>query len=180
MLAKEQREREEEVATLQTQGAEIRQQATSSVAAEETRMLKVQALDRQLAEKQEELRAVTARCSGLQQGETMEREMSSMAATIADQQAKVSLIFRTPQKPQPKCHHHLFCLHWKAARHVLVAGDQTPSISLYDALAARRTERGIGQAEGCYVPPSGIRPRKWTSQGPKAAVGEGTLTAGLG
>ena len=46
--------------------------------------------------------------------------------------------------------------------------------------APRRTECGNGQAEGCYVPPSGKRPRKWTSQGPKAAVGERPLTAGLG
>ena len=30
------------------------------------------------------------------------------------------------------------------------------------------------------MPPSGKRPRKWTSQGPKAAVGERYLTARLG
>ena len=41
-------------------------------------------------------------------------------------------------------------------------------------------KRGIRQAEGCYVPPLGNRTRKWTSQGPKAAVGEGFLTAALG
>ena len=34
--------------------------------------------------------------------------------------------------------------------------------------------------KGCYVPPSGKRPRKWPSQGPPAAVGERYLTASLG
>ena len=37
----------------------------------------------------------------------------------------------------------------------------------------RRTERGIKQAEGCYVPPSGERPRKWTSWAQKPPLGRG-------
>ena len=48
------------------------------------------------------------------------------------------------------------------------------------ALAKGRTERGNLEAKGCYVPPSGKRPRKWPSQGPPATVGERYLTAGLG
>ena len=57
---------------------------------------------------------------------------------------------------------------------------QPPHNHVHDALATRRTERGNGQAEGCSVPLSGKRPCEWTSQGPKATVGERPLTAGVG
>ena len=48
----------------------------------------------------------------------------------------------------------------------------------HDVLATRSTERGKGHPEPCYVPLSAKRPCKWTSWGPKAAVGEGSPIAG--
>ena len=86
------------------------------------------------------------------------------------------------QQPTPPITHHTHARHaWEMGHntHTHHGNKGGGGQGVHDALATRRTERGNGQAEGCYVPPSGKRPRKWTSQGPKAAVGERAPTAGM-
>ena len=72
----------------------------------------------------------------------------------------------TIHHPPPTTHH----------THTMdIRGGRYMMCSLQGGLVARMDKHKVGN-----VPPSRKRLRKWTSQGPKATVGEGSLTAGLG